>query len=290
MRVTEFSRPRKTIVHISDTHLLAGKQQLWDTVDSESLILRLLFDLSESGIRPDAIVFTGDLADAGEPEAYRRLRELTEPVAEKLGAKIVWLPGNHDDRTAFRTNLLDEEPSTDPLDSVHWLGDLRFIALDSTVPGHHFGELTKKQLAWLAAELATPAPMGTIIGMHHPPAPGFIDLTVTSELRDQAKFADVIRGTDVRSIIAGHLHHPMSTTFAGIPVSVASATCYTQDLILDYRGAAPQDGGQAFNIVHVYDDIIAHTVIPSKAGKTIELTTAEVSEGILAKYGYRFRD
>ncbi len=33
--------------------------------------------------------------------------------------------------------------------------DLRVITLDSSVPGHHYGEITDGQLDWLRAELAT---------------------------------------------------------------------------------------------------------------------------------------
>lgn len=36
-------------------------------------------------MRPEAIVFTGDL---GEPDAYRRLRAIVEPAAERLAEEI----------------------------------------------------------------------------------------------------------------------------------------------------------------------------------------------------------
>ncbi|WP_246271743.1 hypothetical protein [Amycolatopsis acididurans] len=49
------------------------------------------------------------------------------------------------------------------------IGGLRIIALDSSVPGHGHGELSGGQLDWLARELATPAPDGTILAPHHPP-------------------------------------------------------------------------------------------------------------------------
>jgi len=48
--------------------------------------------------------------------------------------------------------------------------------------------------------------------------------------------------------------------FAGIPVSVASATCYTQDLNVAVGGTRGRDGGQAFNLVHVYEHTIVHSV------------------------------
>ena len=80
-----------------------------------------------------------------------------------------------------------------------------------------------------------------------------LDLAVLVELRDQAGLAAVVRSSDVRTILAGHLHYSTTATFAGIPVSVASATCYTQDLNVPVGGTRGRDGAQAFNLVHVYD-------------------------------------
>ncbi|MBC7724708.1 MAG: phosphodiesterase, partial [Burkholderiaceae bacterium] len=125
-----------------------------------------------------------------------------------------------------------------------------------------YGSVTDAQLDWLAEELSVPAPHGTILAMHHPPVPAVLDLAVLVELRDQSDLAEVLRGSDVRSIIAGHLHYSTTATFAGIPVSVASATCYTQDLNVPVGGTRGRDGAQSFNLVHVYDQTVLHSVVP----------------------------
>ena len=220
MRTAEYPRPDHFLIHLSDTHLLAAGNQLYNSVDSTRHLVDLFAELETSGCRPEAIVFTGDLADRGEPGAYDRLREIVEPVAERLGARVIWVMGNHDDRASFRTALLDEKPTTSPIDSVTELNGLRIITLDSTVPGAHHGEVTQAQLDWLEDILAVPAPDGSILVMHHPPIPSVLDLAVSVELRDQGPLARVLRGTDVRSILAGHLHYSSTATFAGIPVSV----------------------------------------------------------------------
>ena len=149
--------------------------------------------------------------------------------------------GNHDDRAAFRAGLLGGPATTRTGRRVYDVNGLRIIALDSTVPGHHYGDVSESQLDWLADELGDAAhPHGTILAMHHPPIPSVLDLAVSVELRDQAGLAEVLEGSDVRSIIAGHLHYSSTATFAGIPVSVASATCYTQDLnVPGRRNARP---------------------------------------------------
>ncbi|MBV9353315.1 MAG: phosphodiesterase [Mycobacterium sp.] len=266
-RVAENPRPDHVIAHISDTHLIAGDGELYAAVDADARLSEMLERLESSQTRPDALIFTGDLADTGHPDAYRKLRGLVEPLADRLGAQVIWVMGNHDNRAALGEHLLREAPTMAPLDRVHDVAGLRVIVLDTSVPGHHHGEITIEQLQWLAAQLAEPAPFGTILAMHHPPIPSVQDLAVMVELRDQARLAQVLRGTDVRSILAGHLHYSTTATFAGIPVSVASASCYTQDLLTP--GTRGHDRAQAFNLVHCYPETVVHTVIPLASGPTV---------------------
>jgi len=268
LRAAEHPRPDYVLLHISDTHLISDGS-LYGAVDAEGRLGELLEQLTHSGLDPDAIVFTGDLTDAGEPEAYRKLRKVVEPFAAELGAELVWGMGNHDNRAELRNWLLDEAPSMAPLDRVRMIDGLRIITLDTSVPGHHYGEVSKSQLDWLARQLEVPAPHGSILALHHPPIPSVLDLAVTVELRDQASLGRVLKGSDVRAILAGHLHYSTNATFVGIPVSVASATCYTQDLTVAAGGTRGRDGAQACNLVHVYQDTVVHSVIPLGAGKTV---------------------
>lgn len=249
------------IAHISDTHFLGGRRPLYGSVDTDRNLATALEQLERSGADPEAIVITGDLADLAEPDSYERLKAQFDPVAQRMGAQIIWVMGNHDERPPFSSAFFGTE-TTDPLDRVYDVNGLRIIALDSTVPGYHHGELTDDQLAWLRNELATPAEHGTLIALHHPPIPTPIEIMAIIELQDQHRLADVIRGTDVRGILAGHLHYSTSGTFAGVPVSVASATCYAIDNSAEPGSLVGRDDGQAFNLVHVYDDSVVHTIVP----------------------------
>jgi 3',5'-cyclic-AMP phosphodiesterase len=275
IRAGEYPRPDHFLLHLSDTHLLARDGRLYDRVDSQRHLAELFEQIEQSEGRPEALIFTGDLADKGEPEAYDRLRQIVEPVAERLGAEVIWVMGNHDERAAFRTHLLGEVGTTRPVDRVYDINGLRIITLDSTVPGHHHGEVTPEQLDWLAEELSVSAPHGTILAMHHPPLPSVLDLAVLVELRDQSELAEVLYASDVRGILAGHLHYSSTGTFAGIPVSVASATCYTQDLGVPVGGTRGQDAARAFNLVHVYDQTIVHSVVPAGHSQSLDALPLE---------------
>lgn len=272
IQLGQYPAASHVVAHISDTHFLGGGRPLYGTVPTDAHLLQALRQLEDSGVRPEAIVFTGDLADLGEPEAYTRLRALVEPVAERLGSTIVWVMGNHDERLQYSQHLFDVDGGTeDSQDRVHDIGGLRIVSFDTTVPGYHHGEVTDAQLAWLAEVLATPAPHGTLLAVHHPPIPTpLLEAMGMLELLDQGRLAEVIEGTDVRGILAGHLHYSTHSTFAGVPVSVAAATCYTLDLTAKDRLLSGVDFGQAFNLVHVYEDRIVHSIVP--VGETVEIT------------------
>lgn len=260
-----FEEPTAThvIAHISDTHLLGGNRKLFSKVDVKKNLNDLLDRLRATGLTFDAFVFTGDLADVAEPEAYRWIRSQVEPVAVELGAKVIWVMGNHDEREPYSRELFDEESDGSPHDRVYDINGLRIISLDSTVPGYHHGELEDSQIDWLKAELATPAKHGTIVALHHPPIRSHNPLVRMIELFRQDKLEAVLAGSDVRTILGGHLHYSTFGMFAGIPVAVASATCYTVDMGMSKDNLMTAvDGGQSIQLVHVYDDTVVHSVIP----------------------------
>ena len=287
-RIAEYSRPSHTILHISDTHLRASGL-LYDRVDALDRLRRIVDSLirtsARTGESPDAVVFTGDLADRGEALAYGMLRTTIEPAIRALGAQPIWLVGEHDDRSAFRTTLLGQAPSTDPIFRSSFVNGLRIISLDTSVLDETYGNLDETQLDWLSDELATAAPNGTILAMHHPPLPSVNALDASTELRCQRELAEVLTGSDVRSILAGHLHYSSSASFAGIPVSVASSTAYTQDLQTAPTETRVRDGAQSYNLVQVYDHAVMHTVVPVGESSTLEHVSAQETARLLAVAG-----
>jgi hypothetical protein len=101
------------------------------------------------------------------------------------------------------------------------------------------------------------------VALHHPPIP--VPMTRAAEaieLLDQHLLAAVIEGTDVRGVIGGHFHFSSYSTFAGVPVSVASATCYSADPAPVGRFLSAVNGHQTITMMHLYDDRIVHSVVP----------------------------
>jgi len=301
----QYPPPRFTVAHLSDVHLLANGVRQYGVIEPEDGLMLALARLRRLERSPDALVFTGDLADKAEPDAYARLRELVEPAAAEMDAQVVWVMGNHDERAPFARGLFDTD-DTGPQDRVHDVGGLRIVALDTSVPDYHHGELTADQLAWLREVLSAPAEHGTVLAMHHPPIPvPMMEVAAVIELFDQQALAEVVAGSDVRCILGGHFHCSSYSTFAGIPVSVASAGCYTTDPAPLERFISGVNGHQSFTMAHVYDDRLVHTVVPladapevsgypSDVRAQVEALSAEERREILSRkdsfFNARFED
>lgn len=224
-----------TVIHLTDTHIRAAGEHVLGIVDTRANLIQVLDRLRVAGQRIHAIVLSGDLTDNGAPAAYRRLREIVEPAAAELRARVVYVMGNHDERTAFGEELLGRAPGTvdptQPHHSVTEVEGLRIIALDTTIPGRHDGRLEPDQLHWLAAQLRRPAPMGTLLALHHPPMPSPLAAAEALKLEGAQRLADVIAGTDVRMIVSGHYHLTGAAALAGIPVWIGPALAYRIDTL-----------------------------------------------------------
>lgn len=249
------------LIQISDIHLMPNGELLHGVSPREHL-LQVFATLDEHGVEPDVFVLTGDLADSGDPECYADLAQIMDDRAR--GATVVYLPGNHDRRAAFRQHLLRTTPSSEPVNQVHWHTDLRIVSLDSSVPEAEHGRLEEETLDFLADQLATPAPGGTIVAVHHPPIRSPILPMDRIRLLQRDEFAQAVTGTDVRLVICGHNHHEGLGSLGPVPVWVSPSSAYRLDVLSrdatqDRRGCAvsridvDQDGA-AVSVIVVADD------------------------------------
>ncbi|UIY32551.1 metallophosphoesterase (plasmid) [Neorhizobium galegae] len=129
------------IIHVTDTHLVAPDKLLFG-IDPMQRLEAVLRKIEADFGDADLCVISGDLADAGEPEAYQMLRDrlVTFPIATRL------LIGNHDDRGNFRSAF--PVAMTDNNGFIQGFDDLegtRLIYLDTLEPGAIQGRLCDKK-------------------------------------------------------------------------------------------------------------------------------------------------
>ncbi|MGW3244421.1 metallophosphoesterase family protein [Streptomyces sp. NPDC001070] len=273
------------ILHISDIHI--GPHDAPDSrgINARESLRRMLTDLAAvPGV--DAVVVSGDVADDGSPEAYTAAREMVREFARRKRAPVIFCTGNHDERGAFAKVLGSGHLDADGDDlaaavahspqgeraAASIIGGHRFITLDSLVPGQVYGRVGARQLDWLRAVLAVPAPRGSVVVLHHPPITLDVEIQQALGLQNSAELADAVRGTDVRLILCGHFHLQLFGHLASIPVWVTAGVLSRIDLTAPpgteraVRGASATlvdlDGPHAplFHVLHARDPRAGETV------------------------------
>lgn len=227
------------VAQLSDVHVRPKGLLYQNLVDSNAMLVSAVEAVNRLRPAPDAVLITGDLTDDGSPEAYAMLKA----ILGRLEPRYLLMPGNHDDRRHLREAFPDQPwPSASgdgPLNFAFDIGAVHFLALDTTVPGFHHGELDRSTLAWLGHELGSNKGRRCVVAMHHPPFSTGIPYLDKYGLRDPAPFRDLIsRHDNIDRIIAGHVHRTMQTRIGAVPVSTCPSTT-TQIALRVHEDALP---------------------------------------------------
>jgi 3',5'-cyclic AMP phosphodiesterase CpdA len=180
----------------------------------------------------DAILVTGDIADHGRRSEYEEARTiLSAPYP------VLFLPGNHDQRDAFRRGLLSGRDSgaragaggtEAPINQMHPVAGAVVALCDSVVPGQDGGYLADETLDWLDAVLSDDPGAPALVCLHHYPVPLYTEAADTIRLAGEDRLAAVItRHPQVVADLCGHAHTAAATTFAGRPLLVAPGVLST---------------------------------------------------------------
>ena len=242
-------------VHLTDTHMNApGKDGLLAKFNLADKVKMTFRHLQETGVAPEFVVITGDLAHEGDAEDYAYIRKLLDEGSALIGAPVYVVLGNHDHRPAFRSGFLGELPTEEPYYYAHDIQGLRLIGLNSQIPGKHNGRIDEEQLAWLKAQLETPAPKGTIIALHHP-LMGVIGMPGDHLMENRDEILKAISGTDVVGVLAGHVHSNNVGVQQGILNVAATGTAFSGEMadkehyrMVDFSG---------YNVVTVNEEGLA---------------------------------
>lgn len=193
-----------TIAQISDLHITMKRSAFLRRGDPGDALARCIAALN--AIQPDVVIATGDLAHAGSPEEYLRLREL---LAESK-APVFLLPGNHDDREALRKAFPDSAYLFETPSYIAYaldVGPIRIIAFDSTDPPKIGGYLDELRLSWLRAQLEEADSRPTVLALHHPPFKTGVWPMDSFAFTNGDVLARMIKeNPHIRRVITGHVH------------------------------------------------------------------------------------
>lgn len=222
------------IAQITDIHL-GFDQGNPDELNRKRLDMTLR-TLSEMVPQPDLLLATGDLADIGDDSlSYARLRE----AVAHLPFPVHYALGNHDGRDAFRANF----PDAPMPDGFHQYAiedrDLRILVLDTLEEGRHGGAFCETRAAWLRERLAEAPDRPTLLVLHHPPIEsGHSWMTENPDAEWVKRLESIVAAQgNVVAVIAGHLHRPVVTQWAGTTLAACPSTA--PQVALDFQPIDP---------------------------------------------------
>lgn len=195
---------------------------------------------------------TGDLTNDGDAALNEALRERLDRLP------MPWFPlvGNHDERAHVRDVL---SPPGMVGDCVQYAIETEagvLLCLDTKLEGSSIGELSSSCLDWLKDKLVEYAGRSIFVFMHHPPAKlhsKFDDIG----LSNRVAFLDVVRGSDVRHIFAGHVHRRASGVVAGIPFTTMQAVSFQAPgpgTVWEWDKFSPAKDPPAYGVIYLDGD------------------------------------
>lgn len=252
---------RMKLVWLTDLHLVPRGQTLYGHDPVRRLELALEY-MGQHHLDADYCLLTGDLVNEGDDECYRLLDDLVSA----LPFPYLAIPGNHDDRQAM-TRCLSLPPGRDRDDRfIQYAvdgGGYRLIGLDTLRDGHADGELCAERLGWIDDRLAEDVTTPTVVFMHHHPGRLQLPIQDGEILRDGEALLDRLSAArNVRHILFGHVHRPVSGSFRNIGFSALQSCALQAPLPYpqwDWECFVPAQEPPALGIVHLDpDSVVVH--------------------------------
>jgi 3',5'-cyclic-AMP phosphodiesterase len=224
-----------SLLVISDHHLGESAASINRGTSPHWALDRVLEAIAAEDVHgANALISTGDLVDQANEASYRFAREvfgveaagrapgpLVSRRAGLRGLPLYFVPGNHDERTAFVQALFPDEPISDRLHLSFSVGGERLVYLDTGTSGRA-GFLDEAAWAFLDHAIAEHRRVLLVLH-HHPIAVGIPWLDAALPEGIEALWA---RATHLRAALFGHTHASVDAEVAGVPVLGTRATTF----------------------------------------------------------------
>ena len=202
------------VAQISDTHILVPESDHPAAELRADCLRRTVADVNRQNA--DAVIFTGDTVQHGQPAEYARLRELLA----SLDKPLYLVPGNRDDKQELRAAFSDHAYMRATGEFLQYTiedYDIRLVGIDSTLEAERKGRFCEERQAWLDATLGEQPDRPTLLFIHHPPF-DVGDHYVGGYRRpdEAAALEDIVkRHPQVTGLLCGHVHWPVEREWAG---------------------------------------------------------------------------
>jgi len=210
--------PALRVLQITDPHLMADPDARLLGVPTRESLAAVLEVASQDPVAADVVLATGDLSQDGSVEAYKAFAH----SLAGFGAKVSWLPGNHDDTATLKAVAADFEADERQIIAGGW----QIVMLDSSVHANVHGRLSDTELAFLDQSLSEHPERPAMVALHHHPVSVDCDWLEDIGLRNASSFWDVIdRHPQVKIVLWGHVHQEIDRQRGSVRLLSTPSTC-----------------------------------------------------------------
>jgi len=219
-----------SIVQITDLHVGRNIRFPSGEIDLYEELVRTADRIASLDPLPDLMVVSGDLANHGREEDYRRVKKLLDD----LPIPYYIVVGNHDSRAGLRKVFSEHSYLLTGQDFIQYTVEntpVRIIALDTLAVGSHRGLIDEERIRWLDRELSDQPDRPTVVFMHHPPFetgmpyPDSLGLDGTEELGRV-----ISRYRNIEAVISGHTHRDSVVRWKGTVAYVTPSSSFSYKL------------------------------------------------------------
>ena len=240
-------------IQFTDLHFVPRGKTLHG-LDPSMRLEACIDDINRNHGDAELCVITGDLAQSGQPEAYRDLRE----SLSRLNLPVHLMIGNHD----RREQTLGAFPDI-PVDANGFVQTAletsagHFLLLDTVEQGKGWGTYCEKRCDWLRQALEASRDQPIYLFMHHPPF--HVHLPCVDRIglgADGNHIGEILSGHDnIRHLFFGHVHRPISGSWRGIPYSTLRGINHQVPFDFDSVEVVPKSHEPpAYAVVFLEDD------------------------------------
>ena len=219
-----------TIAQITDLHVgrvipfPSGKIALYDQ------LVKAVQSVNNLDPLPDVLVVSGDLANHGNEDDYRKVHALFKTL--KMPYYIV--VGNHDQRSSLRTIFSEHTYLNTGSEFIQYTVEdlpLRIVVLDTLAVGSHRGLLDTERLDWLDKTLAENRKKPTIIFMHHPPFETGMPYPDSLGMDGKEALAKIIeKYHNIEAVVSGHTHREAALRWHGTVAYTTPSSSFSYKL------------------------------------------------------------
>lgn len=205
-------KDRLHVLQVTDCHLLPSPDSTLLGVRTADSLAAVLDDACAARA-PDAVLATGDLAQAPVPATYELFMAI---LSRYYTGPLLCVPGNHDLGAAFADAL-----PTDDLVLGGWL----LAGVDTHIDDVVGGAVGDGEMARLRSALGVGAKPWRLVAGHHCPVDIGCAWLDAHKVDNGDELIDVLTAADVRAYAFGHIHQEVAA-HAGLPLYGTPSTCF----------------------------------------------------------------